>query len=252
MKITASILLLVAAMVSPIAALANYKSTKSDVQAIIEAEAIEQGVPVSLAMAVARVESSFNPKALSHAGARGVMQIMPATAEKELGVSRYDLYDANTNIEAGIRFLKHLIDTYDNRVDIALSHYNGGSAVRHNGRLRVIPATRQYVKDVKRWAAHYAYLDERSHTPSKFDFAQFEVPRSNVAMASRNDRASAALDDFSPGGRLYKPKATEVSQRQVNTWVTTIDSERQRLVNNLQSLVHHNLSRDLADTRQSR
>ena len=125
------------------------------VKSIIVQKAESQGLPVSLALAVARVESNFDPRALSHAGARGVMQIMPATAEKTLGVSRHQLYDPKVNIEAGIRFLKRLIDTYDGRIDIALSHYNGGSAVNQSGRLRVIPATRRYVNKVCNWCCNW-------------------------------------------------------------------------------------------------
>ena len=102
----------------------------------------------NLALAVAEVESDFNPYALSDAGARGVIQVMPATARGEFGVHPDALWDSRTNIRTGVAYLKRLIDTYDGRVDIALSHYNGGSAVRRGNELRVIPATRDYVEKV--------------------------------------------------------------------------------------------------------
>lgn len=123
---------------------------RADVMEMVLREAINMDISISLALAVAHVESNFNAGALSSKGARGVMQIMPATARGEYGLSADQLWNPRTNIRIGLHFLSHLIDTYDGRTDIALSHYNGGSAVRRNGRLRVIPATRKYVKKVKR------------------------------------------------------------------------------------------------------
>lgn len=126
------------------------------IRAYVISESRRHGVPPSLALAVAHVESTFRPHVVSHAGAVGVMQIMPATARGEFGVSRQKLFDAKTNITLGVRFLKHLHSVY-RRWDIALSHYNGGSAVRRpDGRLRVIPATRGYVQKVMRLEQDYA------------------------------------------------------------------------------------------------
>jgi len=112
-------------------------------------EANRQGIDPTLALAMAEVESNFNPRALSKAGAKGVMQIMPATAESVFGISSNQLYDAKTNIYIGISFIKKLLNRYNQRLDIALSHYNGGSAVQDkSGRLSIIPATRRYVNKV--------------------------------------------------------------------------------------------------------
>ncbi len=111
-------------------------------------------VSFALAKAVARVESNFKANALSPVGARGVMQIMPATGLGEFAAAPDTLWDARTNIRLGIRFLSQLIDRYG-AVDIALSHYNGGSAVGQPGAARVIPATQGYVDSVLAWAAHY-------------------------------------------------------------------------------------------------
>jgi hypothetical protein len=248
MKFHTTFAVLVAGLMASSFALANYTPSQSKIKSIIEAEAIRQDVPVSLAMAVARVESNFNARAISHAGARGVMQIMPRTAEQDLGVSRYALYDAETNVEAGIRFLKHLIKVYDGRVDIALSHYNGGSAVRQYGELRVIPATRKYVRDVMRWADHYAYLDEQKDV--------FRAPRQQMAKSSLGSRSqshslsrfqSRSLDDFSPGGSLYNVDREPVVS---GGWLETLDDKRQDLVGKLQRLVSHNLSRNITDDQQ--
>jgi len=133
---------------------ARRRQDRAEVMEIVLREAIKMDVSISLALAVAHVESNFNPRALSSKGARGVMQIMPATAKGEYGISADKLWNPRTNVRIGLRFLSSLIDEYG-RTDIALSHYNGGSAVRRGGHLRVIPATRKYVKKVKRKQRFY-------------------------------------------------------------------------------------------------
>ena len=102
-------------------------STRADVRRLVVEEAMNSHVPPSLAMAVAKVESDFQPKALSTAGARGVMQIMPATAMGEYGIGADELWNARLNVQLGIDFLGQLIARYGGRWDLALSHYNGGS-----------------------------------------------------------------------------------------------------------------------------
>lgn len=127
-----------------------------DVQRMVVEEALNSTVPPSLALAVARVESDFRVDAESSAGARGVMQIMPATAIGEFGVGPDELWDPRLNIQLGIHFLEQLITRYGGRWDAALSHYNGGS-LRGSGR-QVVPHahTRDYVAAVLRWQRRYA------------------------------------------------------------------------------------------------
>ena len=112
---------------------------------IIETSLKSNYVSPSLALAVAQVESNFNPNAVSSKGAIGVMQIMPRTALYEYGITKERLFNPETNIKIGIKFLNHLITKYNGRVDIALSHYNGGSAVGKWPNLQIIPATYNYV-----------------------------------------------------------------------------------------------------------
>ena len=105
-------------------------------------------VKPSLALAVAQVESNFNANAISNKGAIGVMQIMPKTARDMYGVPKHKLFDPVINIKIGISFLDHLIKKYKGRIDIALSHYNGGSAVGKWPNVKIIPATYNYVLKV--------------------------------------------------------------------------------------------------------
>ncbi len=125
------------------------------IKALVLAEAVRMRVSPSLALAVAHAESNFNPNAQSHAGARGVMQIMPDTALYEYGIAPALLWNPRVNVRLGLHFLRRLLDRYRGRVDLALSYYNGGSAVGTLPNARVIPATRSYVHRVKRLRAHY-------------------------------------------------------------------------------------------------
>ena len=91
------------------------------------AAALQYDLPESLLLAVARGESDFEETARSRANAHGVMQILwPGTA-KHLGIHRLsDLYDPCTNIDAGSRYLKELLKTYDGNLHLALAAYNYG------------------------------------------------------------------------------------------------------------------------------
>lgn len=81
------------------------------------------GVPVALIKAVIDTESSFNPLVTSSAGAKGLMQLMDATAQG-LGVS--DPYDPAQNIDAGVRYLSYQIKRFNGQENMALAAYNAG------------------------------------------------------------------------------------------------------------------------------
>ena len=133
----------------------NRSYERSEIKQMIREEAKRMRVPVSLALAVAHAESNFDPKAKSSKGARGVMQIMPATARSEYGIPAHMLWNPRVNIRIGLHFLRRLTVRYRGRVDLALSYYNGGSAVGKPPTARVIPATARYVAKVKRLQTHY-------------------------------------------------------------------------------------------------
>ncbi len=124
-------------------------------QRLVVAEAHNMGVAPGLALAVAHAESDFNPKVLSHKGARGIMQIMPRTAWEEYGIVPDQLWQPRINVRMGLHFLKRLLRRYRGRVDLALSYYNGGSAVGDLPRARIIPATYPYVRKVRKLRLNY-------------------------------------------------------------------------------------------------
>lgn len=80
-------------------------------------------VPKLLVLAVISVESGFQPRAVSHAGARGLMQLMPATARR-VGIPDRDLLDPARNVLGGVRFLAILLRHYDGDIRSALVAYN--------------------------------------------------------------------------------------------------------------------------------
>ena len=108
--------------------------------------AARHGVAADLVEAVIRVESAFNPRAVSNKGAQGLMQLMPRTASS-LGVR--DVFDPRENIEGGVRHLRYLLDKYPGNVPLALAAYNAGEKAVDNHRgIPPYAETQQYVQKI--------------------------------------------------------------------------------------------------------
>lgn len=114
---------------------------------LIAAAATEFGLPEALLHAVIRVESNYDPAAVSPRGAIGLMQLMPATA-RDLGVA--DARDPASNIRGGARYLRWLLDRFDDDLDRALAAYNAGPGAveRHGGGTPPYAETLRYVPRV--------------------------------------------------------------------------------------------------------
>ncbi|HYV19229.1 MAG TPA: lytic transglycosylase domain-containing protein [Verrucomicrobiae bacterium] len=109
------------------------------------------GVDEPLVHAVIEVESKYNPKAVSRAGAMGLMQLMPKTADR---FSVADAFDPVQNVDAGVRYLKELLERYSGQVRLALAAYNAGEeAVERHGGIPPYRETIDYVRRVQRAAA---------------------------------------------------------------------------------------------------
>ena len=99
--------------------------TKKKISATVSKYAAAYKLSPELLLAVINIESGFNPYAVSPKGACGLMQIMPALAF-DLGVNRNLLFNIENNIEAGARYLKRLLNKYNNNLNLSLAAYNAG------------------------------------------------------------------------------------------------------------------------------
>lgn len=104
----------------------HYKVT-GDLASTIFDTALQEGIDPDLAFRLVRLESDFNDHATSPKGAIGLTQVMPATAKFFVrGVTRDGLYDRQTNLRVGLRYLRTLVDQYHGNVNLALLVYNRG------------------------------------------------------------------------------------------------------------------------------
>jgi soluble lytic murein transglycosylase-like protein len=115
---------------------------------MIHAAAERHGVNAGLVAALVRAESAFDPYAVSHKGARGLMQLMPATA-KRFGVREHQIFEPDRNLEAGTRYLRWLLDRFDGDVVRALAAYNAGEGtVERYGGVPPFRETRDYIRRI--------------------------------------------------------------------------------------------------------
>lgn len=139
--------------VNPGVSFATVRLNTAAYQSEIAAAAREFGVEEAIVRAIIHAESAFNPAALSHAGAQGLMQLMPATARR-FGVA--DSYDASQNIRGGVQYLAWLLKRYDGNLTLAAAGYNAGEGAvdRHKG-VPPYSETQRYVQRVAMLAERY-------------------------------------------------------------------------------------------------
>ncbi|MBD8031520.1 lytic transglycosylase domain-containing protein [Solibacillus merdavium] len=124
----------------------NFFNGAEKYQAEITAAAKKFNIPEKLITAVMKQESNFNASAISSAGASGLMQLMPATASY-LGVK--DRFDPEQNIMGGAKYLRQMLDQFDNNIETALAAYNAGPGnVKKYGGIPPFQETQNYVKKV--------------------------------------------------------------------------------------------------------
>ncbi len=120
--------------------------TPEEVDRAIEEAAQKHNVDPNLVRALVKVESNFNAQAVSNKGAMGLMQLMPSTA-RTLNVS--NPFDPKQNVDAGVRHLKGLLDSYNGDVRLSLAAYNAGQgAVARNNGIPPYAETQNYVKRI--------------------------------------------------------------------------------------------------------
>jgi soluble lytic murein transglycosylase-like protein len=118
-------------------------------------------VDSALVKAIIKAESNFNHRAVSPVGARGLMQLMPATAAT---LQVKDSFHPENNIDGGVRYLRYLMNLFDGNLPLVLAAYNAGenSVIRYNNRIPPYPETQTYVKRVLNYYDGYS---KESGTP---------------------------------------------------------------------------------------
>lgn len=122
------------------------KKVECIIHPIILKAASRHQIDPALIKAIIMAESGYRIRAISKRGAKGLMQLMPGTAEA-LGVT--DVFNPKENISGGVRYFKQLVNQFDGDIKLALAAYNAGSKkVRHYNGIPPYKATQYYIKKV--------------------------------------------------------------------------------------------------------
>lgn len=159
------------------------------VDALIVEAGVKHGVDPKLVYAVMNQESTFKRRAVSPKGASGLMQLMPDTARR-FGVT--DIFDPRQNIDAGTKYLRFLLDLFNNDVELALAAYNAGEyrVIREGYRVPQIRETQNYVKNI---TARYYGRSKRSFQVTYGRTTVTEEERENIqrlAVSTTDDRGT--------------------------------------------------------------
>jgi soluble lytic murein transglycosylase-like protein len=147
---------------------ANFRgalTTAADIDNAIEEAAARHNVDPNLVRAVVKVESNFNPNAVSRKGAMGLMQLMPSTA-RQLKVN--NPFDPEQNVDAGVRHLKQLLESYGGDINLTLAAYNAGAgAVARSSGVPRYAETQNYVRRITNlyYGGSASSPSEVSHDP---------------------------------------------------------------------------------------
>ncbi len=118
----------------------------ANIDQLVEEAASRFQVDPELIHAIIRVESDYDPQAVSSKGAMGLMQLIPATAQR-FGVA--NPFDPKQNLEGGVNYLKYLLDLFGGDLPLSLAAYNAGEhTVQRSGGIPAIPETQNYVRKV--------------------------------------------------------------------------------------------------------
>ncbi|MFY9790213.1 MAG: lytic transglycosylase domain-containing protein [Candidatus Sulfotelmatobacter sp.] len=145
-------------------------TTAADIDSAIEEAAARHNVDPNLVRAVVKVESNFNPNAVSRKGAMGLMQLMPSTA-RQLKVN--NPFDPEQNVDAGVRHLKQLLESYGGDIKLTLAAYNAGAgAVARSSGVPRYAETQNYVRRITN-----LYYGRSASSPSEVSHDPVRVQR---------------------------------------------------------------------------
>ena len=177
--------------------LGSFSTGDAKVDGYIVDSATRNNVDPLLVYATMSQESSFKPRAISNKGARGLMQLMPGTAAR-FGVN--NIFDPKQNIEGGVRYLRFLLDTFNNDVRLALAGYNAGegAVMKFNYTVPPYAETQNYVARI---SARYEMVRDPNYIRS--------IPKFNQpALATTvNVNQNPTVKQQQP---VYEPAATAI------------------------------------------
>ena len=193
----------------------SYLSCAKSLEDIFQEAAATYNVPVNLLKAVAKAESNFDPNAVSHCGAQGIMQLMPSTASY-LGVE--DAFDPEQNIMGGAKYLSNLLKTYDGDVTLTLAAYNAGSGnVRKYDGVPPFKETQNYIKKIS------GYLDQNFSLDTVIYTTKNNADTSAVSVTQKSDTQK----------HITTPTSTNKSKNYVSTGLFSAVSSNQNLISDL-------------------
>jgi soluble lytic murein transglycosylase-like protein len=131
--------------------------SEHELEPLIKRHSSQQQLHPALIRAVIKAESNFDPRAVSRAGAIGLMQLMPQTAVR---LDVRDMFDPDENVGGGTKYLRQLLDRFHGNLPLALAAYNAGeNIVDRYQSLPPIDETRQYVRKVLRYYRTFLVRD---------------------------------------------------------------------------------------------
>ncbi|MGH7184009.1 MAG: lytic transglycosylase domain-containing protein, partial [Nitrospiraceae bacterium] len=159
--------------------------SEQELEPLIRRHSSQQQLHPALIRAVIKAESGFDPRAVSRAGAIGLMQLMPQTA---LRLDVRDMYDPDDNVGGGAKYLRQLLDRFHGNLPLALAAYNAGeNAVDRYQALPPFDETRQYVRKVLRYYRTFLVRDGiiMKHQVSRYVPAETTVTPAISELSSR-------------------------------------------------------------------
>ena len=179
--------------------LSGYTTGNSNTDSLIVESGTRNGVDPLLLYSIMHQESTFKPRALSHKGASGLMQLMPGTARR-FGVT--SIWDPRQNVEGGARYMRFLLNMFKGDVNLALAGYNAGegAVMKYGWRVPPYNETQEYVRRISK---RYSMIRD----PSAARYA-YNITRDQLASAQRKEATPLTMYEPSvfpvrlPDGRL--------------------------------------------------
>ena len=188
--------------------LGNFSTGDSKVDGFIINSSARYQVDPLLIYATMSQESGFKPRAISYKGARGLMQLMPATAVR-FGVT--NIFDPAQNIDAGVKYIRWLLNTFNGDVRLALAGYNAGEgAVMKYG--YTIPPYSETQNYVRRISARYEMLRNPQYAQNVARAATLAQKAADAAKTTANNKTTAVAKVIEPviPPTLYEPSVSPI------------------------------------------